>query len=613
VNPPGRDLPSKMAEQAQRRAPVAQAPDTPTENNHAYEELRELIVKPEQEGIAAIQDRLENLEKRTQDVSSVVAEAIQLRREKGDDEALADALAPTIQETLRESVRRDPQVLADALFPVMGPAIRKSISETLRSMLESFNEALEHSLSWQGLQWRIESFRTGRPFAEIVLMHSLVYRVEQVFLIHRETGLVLSHAVAPTAVSQDADMVAGLLSAIQQFARDSFTPEKSESLGNMTFEELQIRVVTGPGAVIAAAIRGHAPESYSVAMDEALEDIQRFYGSALANFKGDAAPFRSAEERIAKLLETQYREKPAEKQKPRAAIIAGAVAAAILLAWGVYSAYLWVEWSSLLHQLRQQPGIVVVSYSKDGRTFHIQGFRDPLAEDPRQLISHAGLDPHYADLQLAPYYSLDDAIVAKRANALLRPPASVKLSAKDGALNAAGSAPQQWITRFEERGPWIAGVSKLDESHLQNSTVQELNAQKSAIESIALLFPLGRAELEPGQEVALAQAEKEIRNLVTQAARLGEAVSVDLIGHTDTTGVEAANLPLSQQRADQIRGSLLRNGVQEVNLRPRGVGTMQPLRTEETEDGRRLNRSVTFKIYFSAASGSASSGAAPEN
>ncbi len=612
MNPPGRDLPSNMAEQAQRRAPVAQAPDTPTDNNHAYEELRELIVKPEQEGIAAIQDRLENLEKRTQDVSSVVAEAIQLRREKGDDEALADALAPTIQETLRESVRRDPQVLADALFPVMGPAIRKSISETLRSMLESFNEALEHSLSWRGLRWRIESFRTGRPFAEIVLMHSLLYRVEQVFLIHRETGLVLSHVVAPTAASQDADMVAGLLSAIQQFARDSFTPKKTETLGNMTFEELQIRVVTGPGAVIAAAIRGHAPESYSVAMDEALEDIHRFYGSALANFKGDAAPFRSAEDRIAKLLETQYREKPADKKKPRAAIIAGAVAAAILLTWGVYSTYLLVEWSRFLHQLRQQPGIVVVSYSKDGRTFHIQGFRDPLSEDPRKLVAQAGLDPDYADLQLAPYYSLDDGIVAKRANALLHPPASVKLTAKDGALDAAGAAPQQWITRFEERGPWIAGVSKLNESHLQNSTVQELNSQKSAIESIALLFPLGRAELEPGQEATLAQAEKEIRNLVTQAARLGEAVSVDLIGHTDTTGVEATNLPLSQQRADQIRGSLLRNGVKEVNLRPRGVGTTQPLRSEETEDGRRLNRSVNFKIYFSAAPGSASSAAGPE-
>jgi outer membrane protein OmpA-like peptidoglycan-associated protein len=601
-----------MAEQAQRRAPVAQAQETPTDNNHAYEELRELIVKPEQEGIAAIQDRLENLEKRTQDVSSVVAEAIQMRREKGDDEALADALAPTIQETLRESVRRDPQVLADALFPVMGPAIRKSISETLRSMLESFNEALEHSLSWQGLKWRIESFRTGRPFAEIVMMHSLLYRVEQVFLIHRETGLVLSHVVAPTAASQDADMVAGLLSAIQQFARDSFTPAKTETLGNMTFEELQIRVVTGPGAVIAAAIRGHAPESYSVAMDEALEDIQRFYSSALANFKGDAAPFRRAEERLTKLLETQYRQKPTEKKRPRAAIVAGAVVAVLLLGWIGYSTYLLVEWSRFLHALRQQPGIVVVSYSKDGRTFHIQGFRDPLAEDPQKLVAQAGLDPNYADLQLAPYYSLDDAIVAKRATALLHPPPGVKLTAKDGELDAVGAAPQQWITGFEQRAPWIAGVSKLDESHLQNSTVQALNTQKSAIESSVLLFPLGRAELEVGQDSNLQQAEKEIRELVAQAARLGEAVSVDLIGHTDSTGLEATNLPLSQQRADQIRGSLLRNGVKEANLRPRGVGTTQPLRNEDTEEGRRLNRSVTFKIYFSSASAGSAAGAAPE-
>ena len=300
----------------------------------------DLIVAPEQEGIATIQERLDNLEKRTADVSVVVAEAIQMRREKGDDLALAAALAPTIQETLRESVRRDPHVLADALFPVMGPAIRKSIAETLRGMLESFNEALEHSLSWRGIKWRIEGFRTGKPFAEIVLMHSLLYRVEQVFLIHRETGLVLNHVVAPSAPAQDAAMVAGLLSAIQQFARDSFQPGQTENLGNMTFDELQIRVVSGPNAVIAAAIRGHAPEAYNLAMNETLEEIQRHYSSALAHFTGDPGPFRAAEPQIARLLETQYREKPPETRRPRAAIIAGAIAAVLLLGWAGYSTYL---------------------------------------------------------------------------------------------------------------------------------------------------------------------------------------------------------------------------------------------------------------------------------
>ncbi len=602
-----------MAEQAQRRAFEALAQEKPTDNNHAYEELRHLIVAPEQEGIASIQDRLDDLEKRTEDVSVVVAEAIQKRREKGDDLALAAALAPTIQETLRESVRRDPHVLADALFPVMGPAIRKSIAETLRGMLESFNEALEHSLSWRGIQWRIEAFRTGRPFAEIVMMHSLLYRVEQVFLIHRETGLVLNHVVAPSAPAQDADMVAGLLSAIQQFARDSFQSGRTENLGNMTFDELQIRVVSGPNAVIAAAIRGHAPEAYNLAMNETLEDIQRHYSSELAHFTGDPGPFRAAEPQIARLLETQYREQPASQKKPRAAMIAGAVAAMLLLGWLGYSTYLLIEWSRFLSAMRQQPGIVVVSYTKDGRTFHIQGFRDPLSEDPKKLISQAGLDPAQADLQFAPYYSLDDAIVARRATVLLHPPAGVQLTAKDGELIPEGSASQNWIAQLEEKAPWIAGVNHLDESHLQNSSLEELNALKNTLESTTLLFPLGRAELETGQEANLTQAEKNIRDLVARAAPLRQSVTVELVGHTDITGVEAANLPLSRQRADQIRAALLRNGIKSATLLPRGVGTSQPLRDENTEEGRRLNRSVTFKITLSPLLATATADAAPAN
>jgi outer membrane protein OmpA-like peptidoglycan-associated protein len=602
-----------MPEQAQRRAFEAQAQEKPTDNNHAYEELRHLIVAPEQEGIASIQDRLDNLERRTEDVSVVVAEAIQMRRAKGDDLALAAALAPTIQETLRESVRRDPHVLADALFPVMGPAIRKSIAETLRGMLESFNEALEHSLSWRGMKWRIEAFRTGKPFAEIVMMHSLLYRVEQVFLIHRETGLVLNHVVAPSAPAQDADMVAGLLSAIQQFARDSFQSGTTENLGNMTFDELQIRVVSGPNAVIAAAIRGHAPEAYNLAMNETLEEIQRHYSSALAHFTGDPGPFRAAEPQIARLLETQYREKPPDTRRPRAAMIAGAIAALLVLGWAGYSTYLLIEWSRFLSAMRNQPGIVVVSHTRDGRTVHIQGFRDPLSEDPRKLISQAGLDPEQADLQFAPYYSLDDAIVARRATVLLHPPAGVKLTAKDGELIPEGSAPQNWIAHLEEKAPWIAGINRLDESHLQNSNLQELNALKNTLESTTLLFPLGRAELEAGQETNLAQAEHSIRDLVAQAAPLRQSVTVELVGHTDITGVEASNLPLSRQRADQIRAALLRDGIKSATLLPRGVGTSQPVRDDGTEEGRRLNRSVTFKIKLSPLLAAGIAGAAPAN
>jgi outer membrane protein OmpA-like peptidoglycan-associated protein len=587
-----------MPEQAQRRAPLGQSQQDPPENNHALEELRQLIVAPEQEGIAEIRERMDNRERRAEDVSSVVAEAIQMRREQGDDRALAEALAPTIQETLRDSVRRDPHVLADALFPVMGPAIRKSISEALRSMIESFNEALEHSLSARGIQWRIEAFRTGKPFAEIVLMHSLLYRAEQIFLIHRETGLVLNHVVAPAVAIQDPSMVAGMLSAIQQFVKDSFDSKRGDTLGSMDVGELHVWIEEGPDAVIAAVIRGHAPSSYRLALKETLEEIQQRYAAALDGFQGDSGPFRSAGEQLTHLLEAQYKEKVSGKKVPLAAIAVGVVALALLLGWIAYAAYQRSEWGNFADSLRRQPGIAITSAAEAGGRYRISGFRDPFAADPNQLLAQAGLNPAKADLELKPFYSLDDAMVAKRAASLLAPPASVQFSVSGGSLHAVGSAPLTWIAHFEERAAWVPGVTSVDSSQLQDADVL-------ALESAVLTFPIGSAELEPGQENTLTLAESKMRVILmegTQAFRVNSVPSIEIIGHSDTTGVEGTNLLLSNQRADRIRGLLLRARLKPANLHPRGVGTSMPLRSEATEADRHLNRSVTFKVIFSPAS-----------
>ncbi|MGH9746718.1 MAG: OmpA family protein [Candidatus Acidiferrales bacterium] len=601
-----------MAEQAQRRSPEGQpldnppqenhAPDDRTKDAHAYEELRHLIVGPEQEGLKEIQERLDDTGRRAEDVSSVVAEAIQMRREQGDDQALAEALAPTIQDTLRESVRRDPHVLADALFPVMGPAIRKSITETLRGMLESFNEALEHSLSWRGIQWRIEALRTGKRFSDVVLMHSLLFRVEQVFLIHRETGLALNHVVAPTIAMQDPSLVAGMLSAIQQFAKDSFESPNEDTLDRVFVGGLEIWIAQGPEAVLAAVIRGHAPDDYRLAMKVVLEDIQRNYSALLARFEGDSGPFRAVDNQLTPLLEAQLKQKPAAaERKPRAALIAGGIVLALILGAFGYATYLLIEWNHFLHVLKSEPGVMVVSAGRDGRRYHIEGFRDPFAPSKAELLSRSGSVADSVDLELKPYYSFDDAMVLKRANAMLHPPAGVTLTASNGELRAQGIASPKFIAKLEERAPWIAGVNSLDDSHLLNSELVEMNLARSSLESAVLQFPLGRAEMEAGQERALVAAAANVRAIVSQAERLNGNLSIDIIGHTDATGVEGTNMVLSKQRADVIYAILVRAGIKPAILHVRGVGTAEPLRNEETEEARRLNRSVTFKVAFSPA------------
>jgi OOP family OmpA-OmpF porin len=60
----------------------------------------------------------------------------------------------------------------------------------------------------------VTALRTGTSFAEVVLLNTLLYRVEQVFLIERESGLLLQHVRSAAVRTEDADMVAGMLTAI---------------------------------------------------------------------------------------------------------------------------------------------------------------------------------------------------------------------------------------------------------------------------------------------------------------------------------------------------------------------------------------------------------------
>jgi OOP family OmpA-OmpF porin len=582
-----------MAEQPKARTEPGRTLDVSSDGERELNELRDLLVGPEKRRLASLEGRLEDSEQRTEDVSSVVAEAIHLRQERGGADALSEALTPSVEVALRQSVRNDPKVLADALFPVMGPAIRKSISESLREMLESFNESLEHSFSLQGLKWRVEALRTGKPFAEVVLMHSLVFRVEQVFLIHKKTGLVLKHVVASSVSAQDPALVSGMLSAIQDFVRDSFKGPQGESLESMTVGEFEVWAEEGPTAVLAAAIRGHAPAAFRTRLEEELEKIHREYGVELDRFEGNSAPFERLDRELAALLEARYREKP--QRKPFVWILLAAVLL-ILGGWLAYDSWDHYRWNRLADALREQPGIVLTSFGKEGGKYRARGLRDPLAIDPQQLLAQENLDPSRAEFRLAPYYSLDDTIVLQRARATLQPPASATLSVTGGILQAAGEAPLEWVERFHSRAALIPGIKSMDDSRLRATELVEFEKMKSALGSDIVFFSPGQSVIEPEQQPKLAGTAADLKAILVRAAKLHQDVLIEIVGHTDTTGAESLNLLLSKQRAERVASALIRGGLASRILRPRGAGVSEPVPIPGKEEASQFNRSVTFRI-----------------
>ncbi len=71
---------------------------------------------------------------------------------------------------------------------------------------------------------------------------------------------------------------------------------------------------------------------------------------------------------------------------------------------------------------------------------------------------------------------------------------------------------------------------------------------------------------------------------------------IDVYGHTDSTGSDAYNQTLSENRASTVGNYLSTHGVAASRIRSQGFGETMPVASNDTEDGRAKNRRVEIKI-----------------
>ena len=523
-------------------APSAREP-SPSEGTNGdpssgYARLRELLIGPEQARLEEQQRRLDDRQLRTEDLSQVIAEAIALRLRR--DHSLQHALNPLVEEAVKISVARDPAILANTLFPIIGTAVRKSVAHALRGLVESINQTLERSFSLESLKWRIEALRTGKSFGAIVLTHSVRYRVEQVFLIHRESGLLLAHAARAEQIVQDSDLVSGMLTAIQDFVRDSFTGAGGQEVDTIEMGEFNLWVQHGPAATLAAVVSGTPPPELRSVLERTLERIHSDFAPALSSFKGEASAFASAQPLLQGLL--LGRGAAAAKPKRRGFFIAAAAVFIALIAAGLFLLVRHQSrWEKLLLRLRSEPGIVLTSADKSWGHYRLSGLRDPLSADPETLVRASGLDPARVTAHWEPYVSL----------------------------------------------------------HANFRAEREFQTEKDALEEEVLRFPLNSVQLGAEQLIRLDDVEAHIVNLQQNTA--GKKLIIEVRGHTDPSGKEGHNETLSQQRADAVVKALADRGLSREMFRTVGMGSREPVRRNVAAYLSDLNRRVSFRVVTEAA------------
>ena len=103
-----------------------------------------------------------------------------------------------------------------------------------------------------------------------------------------------------------------------------------------------------------------------------------------------------------------------------------------------------------------------------------------------------------------------------------------------------------------------------------------------------------RIEFEPGT-AALTDQGRETLDQIADLLRI-RGLTLQVEGHTDSTGNPAANLELSRLRAESVVTYLSSVGLEHNRMTPVGYGDARPIADNATAEGQRQNRRVEFRI-----------------
>ncbi len=143
--------------------------------------------------------------------------------------------------------------------------------------------------------------------------------------------------------------------------------------------------------------------------------------------------------------------------------------------------------------------------------------------------------------------------------------------------------PDSIITWWPDQGPT---------NILVRTNVIELNTLRKGD---SLILPSIHFEI---NEAYLKHESLQILDQLVLALKKYPRIKLEIQGHTDSTGDRESNQTLSEKRAEVVRDYLVKQGVGPERLLTVGYGQDRPLASNNTEDGRTLNRRTQFVIFM---------------
>ncbi len=561
---------------------------------------------------------------------------------------LSHALQSVIAPAISKEIANNQEVMVDALYPIMGGMISKYVSSAIKEMMDSINHKIEEGLSFERYKRKLKARFTGVSESELLLKESHDTIISSLFVIHKESGLLIAESHIEDQEIDDPHMVASMASAIRDFINDWIQEHKSDSEVQILSYGSATLYIESAGSVYIIAFLDSEPNL------ELRSDINLFfalivkrYALFFQSFDGDD----SAEEiKVLSKRMYNYLHKQKSLQKPKVETtdleekkslnhmryILWVVGVAIIVVYMGYLSSRWLEIYTLEQRVESEYAQRVSISTSDDRVT-LDGYVDSakVARDIEMLVAtHLHRDV-VNRLQITPQ-NIERMI--ERTISKYRSDTQKEITKIDRATKSQIDKNQNSTIALKNR------VAELQESlnTLKSELIESKKASKESIKQLSKqrdnlrqvvdieskiyseleerlrdnpyylkreqildfrnlnLFSANKTDYNPNMIDELKSSFDQYISVLQHYREYIDKIVIE--GHTDSSGKEEKNIEISTKRANIIKHYLLKHSsIESLHLdkllHSRGMGAEDTIIVGNIED-KAASRRIRIKFYI---------------
>ena len=494
---------------------------------------------------------------------------------KDSPEALSFVLKETISQSIALEIENNKDTMVDSLYPIMGSMVSKYVSQAIKELMQNINTKIDDGLSLDTYKRKIKSKMTGVSEMELLIQEGGQAIISSLFVIQKESGLLIAEAQLQDKEVQDPHMVASMASAIKDFINDWVNQNEIQDEVQILSYGASTLYIESAGSVYVVAFLNKEPEyELRSKINAFFASIVYKYAPFFRTFEGDDSTQEVAEisAKMQQYLALQHFKTKVNKKQNHAKYFGYGLLFVYLIYLG-YRGIVFYRESSLEHKIRQQTG-QEVSVAYENAHITLRGYVSNIAQLSQIETITAQEEKYPIDNYLfVPQKYLIDTEIKRLHTALMLSSKISKIKDKEYSVqNKALRTQLAQTTTMLNQIKKNLFLETEDFEQKRNKIKTKITARLEKVFKDNPFYKVSYQSLDfhdlnlflAGHSTYNMKAMKILQNNFEKYMKVLEEYipyieKIVIEGHSDSRGKEAQNRILSKKRALKVRAALFQS------------------------------------------------------